>query len=72
MSMREDVIYSYNRLCHSTTSNTPFSLSIKELMANGQKNSILLTINDSSSDLEIERIEEVENISLDILEFIEE
>ena len=41
-------------------------------MANDQKNSILLTINDSSSDLEIERIEEVKNISLDILEFIEE
>ena len=52
--VKEDVIYSYNRLCHSTTSNTlfylMFGLSIKELMANKQTDFILLTVNNSNSD----------------------
>ena len=52
--VKEDVTYSYNRLCHSTTSNTlfylMFGLSIKELMANKQMDFILLTVNNSNSD----------------------
>ena len=62
MSVRKDATYSYNRLCYSATSNTPFNLmfglSIRELMANDQMDSILSTIND----LVIERIEKEENI----------
>jgi len=51
MSVRKDVTYSYNKLCHFTTSNTPFfniGFKYKGVDGYNQINSILLKINDSN------------------------